>query len=188
MSPTHAQTQQLLSTPKSQGHSRAVFSPTDAGVYGVPLPIGSPHQQHFISFSHRQHFPRYNLANDGYFYHNQRSLNEREFGVFKRRSVECAFISARVIYTIQDKIYLPHEPAHHGGRRTNYIGRILGPCGITVKQLEAETDCLILIRGKGSVKDPHRENRLRGLPGWEHLSDRLHVIVRAIDHIKERQG
>lgn len=33
-----------------------------------------------------------------------------------------------------------------------FIGRILGPRGISVKQLEAQTDCRILIRGKGSVK------------------------------------
>ncbi|RMC12663.1 hypothetical protein DUI87_10187 [Hirundo rustica rustica] len=37
--------------------------------------------------------------------------------------------------------------------RFNFVGRILGPRGLTAKQLEAETGCKIMVRGKGSMRD-----------------------------------
>jgi len=33
------------------------------------------------------------------------------------------------------------------------VGRILGPRGLTAKQLEQETGCKIMVRGKGSMRD-----------------------------------
>jgi hypothetical protein len=33
------------------------------------------------------------------------------------------------------------------------VGRILGPRGMTAKQLEQETGCKIMVRGKGSMRD-----------------------------------
>lgn len=33
------------------------------------------------------------------------------------------------------------------------MGRILGPRGLTAKQLEQETQCKIMVRGKGSMRD-----------------------------------
>jgi len=35
----------------------------------------------------------------------------------------------------------------------NFVGRILGPRGLTAKQLEQETGCKIMVRGKGSMRD-----------------------------------
>ena len=35
----------------------------------------------------------------------------------------------------------------------NFVGRILGPRGLTAKQLEQETKCKIMVRGKGSMRD-----------------------------------
>ncbi|KAG7257978.1 hypothetical protein CRUP_034612, partial [Coryphaenoides rupestris] len=35
----------------------------------------------------------------------------------------------------------------------NFVGRILGPRGLTTKQLEAETGCKIMVRGKSSMRD-----------------------------------
>lgn len=35
----------------------------------------------------------------------------------------------------------------------NFVGRILGPRGMTAKQLEHETGCKIMVRGKGSMRD-----------------------------------
>ena len=35
----------------------------------------------------------------------------------------------------------------------NFVGRILGPRGMTTKQLEQETGCKIMVRGKGSMRD-----------------------------------
>lgn len=51
--------------------------------------------------------------------------------------------------SLQEKIYVPVEehPEY------NFVGRLLGPRGMTAKQLEQETGCKIMIRGKGSMRD-----------------------------------
>ncbi|VDN38267.1 unnamed protein product [Gongylonema pulchrum] len=47
---------------------------------------------------------------------------------------------------MHEKVPIPERPG------SKLIGRILGPRGISVKQLETQTGCRILIRGKGSIK------------------------------------
>ncbi|VDN35669.1 unnamed protein product [Gongylonema pulchrum] len=83
---------------------------------------------------------------------------------------------------MEEKVPIPTQPG------CKFIGRILGPRGMTVKQLETRTGCRILIRGKGSVKDPKREERLRNRPGWEHLAEPLHVLITATDYSREHCG
>ncbi|KAE8667842.1 KH domain-containing protein [Hibiscus syriacus] len=61
----------------------------------------------------------------------------------------------------------------------NFVGRLLGPRGNSLKRVEANTDCRVLIRGRGSIKDPSREELLRGKPGYEHLNEPLHILVEA---------
>ncbi|XP_077214454.1 KH domain-containing protein SPIN1-like [Tasmannia lanceolata] len=61
----------------------------------------------------------------------------------------------------------------------NFIGRLLGPRGNSLKRVEASTGCRVFIRGKGSIKDPDKEDKLRGRPGYEHLDDPLHILVEA---------
>ncbi|KHJ82412.1 hypothetical protein OESDEN_17894 [Oesophagostomum dentatum] len=65
---------------------------------------------------------------------------------------------------MNEKVFIPKL---HGrrikGSKCNFIGRIIGPAGMSVKQLESDTGCHILIRGKGSVK----VNSM--LDGVEHL-------------------
>uniref|UniRef100_A0A0D9VKE1 K Homology domain-containing protein n=1 Tax=Leersia perrieri TaxID=77586 RepID=A0A0D9VKE1_9ORYZ len=61
----------------------------------------------------------------------------------------------------------------------NFVGRILGPRGNSLKRVEATTDCRVLIRGRGSIKDPTREEMMRGKPGYEHLNEPLHILVEA---------
>ncbi|RWW30747.1 hypothetical protein BHE74_00040926 [Ensete ventricosum] len=39
----------------------------------------------------------------------------------------------------------------------NFVGRLLGPRGNSLKRVEANTDCRILIRGRGSIKDLAKE-------------------------------
>ena len=36
----------------------------------------------------------------------------------------------------------------------NFVGRLLGPRGNSLKRVEVSTDCRVLIRGRGSIKDP----------------------------------
>lgn len=64
-------------------------------------------------------------------------------------------------------------------KNQNLIGRILGPRGISVRQLEMIYGCRILIRGKGSIKDAVKEKRIRGKPEGRHLEEKLHVLIEA---------
>ena len=43
----------------------------------------------------------------------------------------------------------------------NFIGRLLGPRGNSLKRIEATTGCRVFIRGKGSIKDPGKEPTTR---------------------------
>ncbi|CDY17395.1 BnaA10g10290D [Brassica napus] len=61
----------------------------------------------------------------------------------------------------------------------NFVGRLLGPRGNSLKRVEASTDCRVLIRGRGSIKDPVKEEMMRGKPGFEHLNEPLHILVEA---------
>ncbi|XP_076884701.1 KH domain-containing protein At5g56140-like [Bidens hawaiensis] len=71
----------------------------------------------------------------------------------------------------------------------NFVGRLLGPRGNSLKRVEASTDCRVLIRGRGSIKDPAKEDMMRGKPGFEHLNEPLHILVEAelpVDIIEAR--
>ncbi|XP_057851955.1 KH domain-containing protein At3g08620 isoform X3 [Cryptomeria japonica] len=82
----------------------------------------------------------------------------------------------------------------------NFVGRLLGPRGNSLKRVEATTDCRVYIRGRGSVKDSAKveasnytnctkiecrkylqlqEEKLRGKPGYEHLNEPLHILIEA---------
>ncbi|ULU09226.1 hypothetical protein L3Y34_013973 [Caenorhabditis briggsae] len=82
--------------------------------------------------------------------------------------------------SITEKIYVPKNefPDY------NFVGRILGPRGMTAKQLEQDTGCKIMVRGKGSMRDKaksFKESAHRGKANWEHLEDDLHVLVQCED-------
>ncbi|KAH9389265.1 hypothetical protein TYRP_008624 [Tyrophagus putrescentiae] len=64
-----------------------------------------------------------------------------------------------------EKVYVPVD--EHPD--FNFVGRILGPRGMTAKQLELETGCKIM------------EEQNRGKPNWEHLNDKLHVLITVED-------
>ncbi|CAL5006822.1 unnamed protein product [Urochloa decumbens] len=61
----------------------------------------------------------------------------------------------------------------------NFVGRLLGPRGNSLKRVEANTDCRVLIRGRGSIKDAAKEDLMRGKPGYEHLNEPLHLVIEA---------
>ncbi|CAI9101531.1 OLC1v1038874C2 [Oldenlandia corymbosa var. corymbosa] len=61
----------------------------------------------------------------------------------------------------------------------NFVGRILGPRGNSLKRVEAMTECRIYIRGQGSVKDTVKEEKLKDKPGYEHLNEPLHILLEA---------
>eukprot|EP00096_Caligus_rogercresseyi_P015966 TRINITY_DN846_c0_g1_i4.p1 TRINITY_DN846_c0_g1~~TRINITY_DN846_c0_g1_i4.p1 ORF type:complete len:328 (+),score=85.15 TRINITY_DN846_c0_g1_i4:417-1400(+) len=76
-----------------------------------------------------------------------------------------------------EKVYVPIKDYPD----FNFVGRILGPRGMTTKQLEQETGCKIMVRGKGSMRDKKKEDMNRGKPNWEHLNDDLHVLITVED-------
>ncbi|XP_020356426.1 protein quaking-A isoform X5 [Oncorhynchus tshawytscha] len=81
------------------------------------------------------------------------------------------------IIHLQEKLFVPVKdyPDY------NFVGRILGPRGLTAKQLEAETGCKIMVRGKSSMRDRKKEEQNRGKPNWEHLNEELHVLITVED-------
>ncbi|XP_065169400.1 protein held out wings isoform X3 [Atheta coriaria] len=82
-----------------------------------------------------------------------------------------------IVTTLTEKVYVPVK--EHPD--FNFVGRILGPRGMTAKQLEQETGCKIMVRGKGSMRDKKKEDQNRGKPNWEHLADELHVLLTVED-------
>jgi len=76
-----------------------------------------------------------------------------------------------------EKVYVPVKEHPE----FNFVGRILGPRGMTAKQLEQETGCKIMVRGRGSMRDKKKEEANRGKPNWEHLNDDLHVLITCED-------
>ncbi|PIK53116.1 hypothetical protein BSL78_09986, partial [Apostichopus japonicus] len=83
----------------------------------------------------------------------------------------------------QEKIFVPVKAYPD----FNFVGRILGPRGMTAKQLEKETGCKIMVRGKGSMRDKLKEeqNRLKANSSWEHLKEELHVLI-SVEDTEER--
>jgi splicing factor 1 len=49
----------------------------------------------------------------------------------------------------EDKVFIPQDDHP----LTNFVGLIIGPRGNTLKSLEKETNCKIMIRGKGATKE-----------------------------------
>ncbi|XP_078032390.1 protein quaking isoform X2 [Epinephelus lanceolatus] len=78
---------------------------------------------------------------------------------------------------LQEKLYVPTKEFPD----FNFVGRILGPRGLTAKQLETETGCKIMVRGRGSMRDRKKEEQNRGKPNWEHLNEDLHVLITVED-------
>ncbi|KAK6108938.1 KH domain family protein [Brugia pahangi] len=75
---------------------------------------------------------------------------------------------------LQEKIFVPvNEYPNY-----NFVGRILGPRGMTAKQLEEESGCRIMIRGRGSIREdaPQRQNIHN-----DHMKEELHVLVQCED-------
>ncbi|KAM9708379.1 protein quaking-A isoform 3-T3 [Menidia menidia] len=97
-------------------------------------------------------------------------------GLVERHPLELPEAIGPIIHQ-QEKLFVPVKeyPDY------NFVGRILGPRGLTAKQLEAETGCKIMVRGKSSMRDKKKEEQNRGKPNWEHLNEDLHVLITVED-------
>ncbi|XP_031732748.1 KH domain-containing, RNA-binding, signal transduction-associated protein 2 isoform X1 [Anarrhichthys ocellatus] len=61
----------------------------------------------------------------------------------------------------------------------NFVGKLLGPRGNSMKRLQEETGVKMSILGKGSMRDKGKEEELRksGEAKYVHLSNDLHVLI-----------
>lgn len=69
----------------------------------------------------------------------------------------------------------------------NFVGKILGPGGSTLKQVQEQTNTGIAILGKGSQRDEKKAQELleSGDTKWAHLRHPLHVQLRAIGPVDQ---
>uniref|UniRef100_A0A0N5BYK1 KH domain-containing protein n=1 Tax=Strongyloides papillosus TaxID=174720 RepID=A0A0N5BYK1_STREA len=112
-------------------------------------------------------------------------LVDEEISRVRMRLFQCNFSNNKLdlpepegnIQIVQEKIYVPYKEYPD----FNFVGRILGPRGMTAKQLELETECKIMVRGRGSMRDKKKEEAMRGKVNWEHLDDDLHVLIQCED-------
>lgn len=76
---------------------------------------------------------------------------------------------------LQEKVLIPVK--EHP--KFNFVGKLLGPQGNSLKRLQAETGCKMSILGKGSMRDKNKEDELRkgNDPKFQHLNYELHVLV-----------
>lgn len=79
---------------------------------------------------------------------------------------------------VVQKVYVPV----HEHPKFNFVGKILGPKGNTLRRLQEETYCKMVILGKGSMRDRMKEEELRSLndPKYGHLHKELHIEVSTI--------
>ncbi|CAO1408649.1 unnamed protein product [Diamesa tonsa] len=61
----------------------------------------------------------------------------------------------------------------------NFVGKLLGPKGNSLKRLQEETMCKMSVLGRGSMRDRKKEEELRlsGEYKYSHLSEDLHVEI-----------
>ncbi|XP_062851441.1 KH domain-containing, RNA-binding, signal transduction-associated protein 2 [Trichomycterus rosablanca] len=61
----------------------------------------------------------------------------------------------------------------------NFVGKLLGPRGNSMKRLQEETGAKMSILGRGSMRDKEKEEELRksGEGKYAHLSNDLHVLI-----------
>lgn len=64
----------------------------------------------------------------------------------------------------------------------NFVGKLLGPKGNSMRRLQEETLCKMAILGRGSMRDRKKEEDLRQNcdPKYSHLNEDLHVEITAI--------
>lgn len=64
----------------------------------------------------------------------------------------------------------------------NFVGKLLGPKGNTLRHLQEETMCKMTILGRNSMRDHSKEEELRnsGNPKFAHLNRDLHVEISTV--------
>ncbi|XP_061394390.1 KH domain-containing, RNA-binding, signal transduction-associated protein 1 [Musca vetustissima] len=78
---------------------------------------------------------------------------------------------------LTQKVHVPIK-----NKKFNYVGKLLGPKGNSLRRLQEETQCKIVILGRFSMKDRAREEELRNSADFKyaHLNLPLHVEVSTV--------
>ncbi|XP_017481280.1 PREDICTED: KH domain-containing, RNA-binding, signal transduction-associated protein 3-like isoform X1 [Rhagoletis zephyria] len=79
---------------------------------------------------------------------------------------------------VTQKVYVPTRQYP----KFNFTGKLLGPKGNTLRRLHQETQCKIIIKGRGSMRDREKEEELRqsGDPRHAHLHKDLYIEISAL--------
>lgn len=73
---------------------------------------------------------------------------------------------------ISDKVYIPQDEHPHIG----FMGLLIGPRGNTLKKIQKETGCKVMIRGKGTEKEGKGRNSRMPQQGD---GEGMHAIIEA---------
>jgi len=108
---------------------------------------------------------------------NERTEEEKERQFRRRRPLSKNPQIGLDIVTLTEKLILPVEEFP----KYNFVGKLLGPKGSTLKNLQQDCKVRMSIMGRGSSKERNKEDELiaTGDPQYEHLKEPLHVIVSA---------
>jgi len=99
-----------------------------------------------------------------------RSSSQREhikyFDIYRERPVRL---------TVRALIPVREHP------KFNFVGKLLGPKGNSMKRLQEETMTKMAVLGRGSMRDKQKEEELRSSadPKYQHLAEDLHVEITA---------
>jgi len=108
---------------------------------------------------------------------NDRSEEEKERQFRRRKPLSKNPQIGIDVITLTEKIVLPVEEFP----KYNFVGKLLGPKGSTLKNLQTDCKVRISIMGRGSSKERNKEEELiqTGDPQYDHLKEPLHVVVSA---------
>ncbi|CAC5399135.1 KHDRBS3 [Mytilus coruscus] len=68
----------------------------------------------------------------------------------------------------------------------NFVGKLLGPKGMSLKRLQEETGTKMSILGKGSMRDKGKEDEMRKEGGkYAHLNEDLHLLIEVYSEISD---
>ncbi|ESO94476.1 hypothetical protein LOTGIDRAFT_98957, partial [Lottia gigantea] len=71
----------------------------------------------------------------------------------------------------------------------NFVGKLLGPKGVTLRRLQEETGTKMSILGRGSMRDKAKEEECRKEGGkFAHLNLDLHLMVECFAEATEAYG
>ncbi|XP_041739693.1 KH domain-containing, RNA-binding, signal transduction-associated protein 3 isoform X2 [Coregonus clupeaformis] len=114
---------------------------------------------------------------DPTFHHSLRLLDQEIEKLQKDEEKEEKFIDVVINKNMKlgQKVLIPVKQFP----KFNFVGKLLGPRGNSLKRLQEDTLTKMSILGKGSMRDKEKEEELRksGEAKYQHLNEDLHVLI-----------